>query len=210
MAARLPLLLIVDDLPWIDRASAGVLSFVAEKARRAAGRDSWPPAGPVRSSYFERAGLPEYELMPLDDEAAAQLVADRFPGLDPQVRNRVLQAAQGNPLALLELPQALTGAQRSGTDPLPSVLPLGQRLQDLFTSRVARTPSGDPGAPPRRRPWKVPETLVCWTRRAVTCYQLDDLAPAERDHLVRTDENSAPGHVPASADPLRGGRGVDR
>jgi hypothetical protein len=141
LAARLPLLLIVDDLPWIDRASAGVLSFVA---RRLAGSRAGL-LGARRTgaqTYFERAGLPEYELMPLDDQAAAQLVADRFPGVDPQVRNRVLQAAQGNPLALLELPQALTGAQRSGTEPLPSVLPLGQRLQDLFTPRVVRLPPG--------------------------------------------------------------------
>lgn len=141
VADRAPLLLIVDDLPWIDRASAGVLSFVA---RRLAGSRAGL-LGARRTgaqTYFERAGLPEYELKPLDEQAATQLVAGRFPGVDPRVRNRVLQAAQGNPLALLELPQALTDAQRSGRHPLPAVLPLGQRLQQLFASRVARLPRG--------------------------------------------------------------------
>jgi hypothetical protein len=76
----------------------------------------------------------------LDDEAAAQLVAARFPDLDPGVKSRVLGAAQGNPLAQLELPQALSDSQRSAMEPFPSVLPLGQRLQELFTSRVARLP----------------------------------------------------------------------
>ncbi len=188
VAAREPLLLIVDDLPWIDRASAGVLSFVA---RRLVGSRAGL-LGARRTgaqTYFERAGLPEYELKPLDDQAAAQLVAGRFPGIDPQVRNRVLQAAQGNPLALLELPQALTEAQRSGSEPLPSVLPLGQRLQELFTTRVARLP-------PRTRALLLAAALegtgdlrvlhAAGGRR----YQLDDLAPAERDHLVRAGENT--------------------
>ena len=140
-------------------------------------------------TYFERAGLPEYELKPLDEQAAAQLVAGRFPGIDPQVRNRVLQAAQGNPLALLELPQALTEAQRSGREPLPSVLPLGQRLQELFTSRVARLP-------PRTRALLLAAALEGTGDVRVLGaagghgYQLDDLAPAERDHLVRTEENT--------------------
>ncbi len=188
VAARGPLLLIVDDLPWIDRASAGVLSFVA---RRLVGSRAGL-LGARRTgaqTYFERAGLPEYELKPLDDHAAARLVAGRFPGIDPQVRNRVLQAAQGNPLALLELPQALTEAQRSGREPLPSVLPLGQRLQELFTSRVARLP-------PRTRALLLAAALEGTGDLRVLGaaggrgYQLDDLAPAERDHLVRTGEST--------------------
>jgi predicted ATPase len=139
VAGRVPLLLIVDDLPWIDRASADVLGFVA---RRLAGSRAGLLAArrTGAQSYFDRAGLPEYELKPLDDEASAQLLAARFPGLDPLVRNRVLAVARGNPLALLELPQALSDAQRSAAEPLPVVLPLGERLQELFTSRVARLP----------------------------------------------------------------------
>ena len=188
VAARTPLLLIADDLPWIDRASAGVLGFVA---RRLVGSRAGL-LGARRTgaqTYFERAGLPDYELKPLDDQAAAQLVAARFPGIDSQVRNRVLQAAQGNPLALLELPQALTGAQLSGREPLPSVLPLGQRLQELFTSRVARLPPGT------RALLLVTALEGTGDLRVLGAvgphgYQLDDLAPAERDHLVQADENS--------------------
>ena len=186
-AARVPLLLIVDDLPWIDRASAGVLSFVA---RRLGGSRAGLLAAcrTGADSYFDRGGLPEYELKPLDDQAAAQLVAARFPDLDPLVKSRVLGAAQGNPLALLELPQELSEAQRSAIDPLPPVLPLGRRLQQLFTSRVA-------GLPPGTRALLLMAALegagdLRVLQAAAGPGQIDDLAPAERDHLVHTDENS--------------------
>lgn len=74
-------------------------------------------------SFFDRAGIPEREVLPLVDEAAAELVGQRFPALAPPVRQRLLEEAQGNPLALLELPLALTGRQRSGVATLPEVLP---------------------------------------------------------------------------------------
>ena len=190
-AARAPLLLIVDDLPWIDRASAGVLSFVA---RRLAGRGAGllVACRTGADSYFDRGGLPEYELMPLDDTAATELVAARFPGLDSLVRSRVLGVAQGNPLALLELPEALSDSQRSAAEPLPSVLPLGQRLQKLFTSRVTRLP------PATRDLLLVAALEGTGDLRLLEAagggaYRLEDLAPAERDHLVRVGPD--PGRV---------------
>jgi hypothetical protein len=204
-AARAPLLLIVDDLPWIDRASAGVLSFVA---RRLAGRGAGllVACRTGADSYFDRAGLPEYELTPLDELAATELVAARFPGLDPLVRSRVLGVAQGNPLALLELTEALSDSQRSATEPLPSVLPLGQRLQRLFISRVTRLPPATripPGGGARGH-----GTCAC-SGGGRRCYRLEDLAPAERDHLVRVGPD--PGRSPS---PIRSsaprGRGLDR
>jgi len=181
-SARVPLLLIVDDLPWVDRTSTGVLSFVA---RRLAGSR----AGLLvayrtgEQTYFDRAGLPAYDLGPLDDDASANLLAAHFPGLDALVRSRVLDAAQGNPLALLELPAALSAAHNLATEPLLPVLPLGQRLQELFTSRVARLP-------PATRTLLLVAALEgtgdlrVLEQAAGNDYQLDDLASAEQDRLV--------------------------
>ena len=101
------MLVIVDDVPWIDRATAGVLGFVAR--RLAGSRVGFLAASRTgEEGFFERSGLPARELAPLDNQAAQSLLADHFPALAPALRQRVLSEAQGNPLALLELPAALT------------------------------------------------------------------------------------------------------
>jgi len=136
-----PLLLIVDDLPWLDRTSAVVLSIVARRLRGS--RVGLLAASRLgEESFFERAGLPELELGRLDDEAAGDLMAAHFPSLAPAVRTRLLAEAEGNPLAVLELPAALTGPQRAAMDTLPPVLPLTRRLQAVFRSRVGALSSG--------------------------------------------------------------------
>ena len=139
-AASSPVLLIVDDLPWLDRASAGVFGF---GARRVAGsRVGFLAASRTgQESFFERAGLAQHELGPLDEKAATGLVSSRFPELAPRVLRRVLAEAQGNPLALLELPAALSRAQRAAAEALPAVLPLSRRLQGLFASRASALPA---------------------------------------------------------------------
>ena len=112
-AAAGPVLVIVDDLPWLDRSSARVLGFVAR--RLAGSRVGFLAALRLGDeSFFERAGLPQYELDPLDEQAANALASSRFPELASRVRHRVVAEAQGNPLALLELPAMLSGAQRRG------------------------------------------------------------------------------------------------
>jgi len=89
---------------------------------------------------MELAGLPAHRLDPLVDDAAIDLVARRFPVLDQRLRRRVLSEAQGNPLALLELPTALAGTRRTLSPGLPSYLPLTRRLQSLFGARVSDLP----------------------------------------------------------------------
>ncbi|MFJ6569063.1 AAA family ATPase [Streptomyces sp. NPDC091292] len=132
-----PLLLAIDDLPWLDQGSALVLRSLDLAETRigllAVTRDDHrAPRG---------SGDPRvHELAPLDDESAGQLLTDRFPALCPSVRRRLLAEALGNPLTLQELPAALDAAQRSGSVPLPHVLPLSRRLQAIFTSRVADLP----------------------------------------------------------------------
>jgi DNA-binding CsgD family transcriptional regulator len=185
-AAARPVLVIVDDLPWVDRASAVVLGFVAR--RLAGSRVGFLAA--YRSgeeSFFERSGLPGYELEPLDETAAAALIADRFPALAPRVCQRLLADAQGNPLALLELPVALSGPQRAGA--LPAVLPLSQRLQSLFASRV----SGLPAATRELLLLAVLDgtgDLGVLGGAASGEGGIGDLAPAERARLVQVDHGT--------------------
>jgi DNA-binding CsgD family transcriptional regulator len=139
-ATAQPILMVIDDLPWFDRASAEVLGFVARRlADTRVGVLGASRTG--EESFFDRTGLPELELQPLDEDAASQLVLAHFPTLGPAIRQRILSEAQGNPLALLELPSAWTTGRRSPLEALPRTLPLSRRLQALFAARIAALPS---------------------------------------------------------------------
>jgi hypothetical protein len=134
-----PVLVIIGDLPWLDRASAGVLSFVA---RRLAGSQVGllGASRTVELDFFDHAGRPELEVPRLDDGAAGQLLDSRVPELASAVRERILVQAQGNPLAQLELPVALGPGMRTSARALRSARPLSRRLQALFGSRITELP----------------------------------------------------------------------
>ncbi|MFK0112664.1 ATP-binding protein [Streptomyces sp. NPDC091217] len=138
-AEECPLLVVVDDLPWLDRASAVVLGMVARRLNGS----RVGLLGAYRTeegTFFGRAGTPEHHIRPLDATAATVLIQDRFPALAPRVRERLLAEAQGNPLALLELPIALRDTRRP-LGAVPEVLPLSRRLQAVFASRVEALPA---------------------------------------------------------------------
>ena len=184
-----PVLVVVDDLPWLDRASAVVLGVIA---RRLAGSQVGflAVSRSGEDGFFDRGGLPVHEVLPLSEAAAAELVGDRFPGLAPPVRQRLLADAQGNPLALLELPVALSGMQRAGTGPLPVWLPLSRRLQAVFESRITALPA--------RTRLLLLLAALDGTGRLQTLqsatpgpHGIDDLAPAERAGLVRVGEDGS-------------------
>src|SRR5579862_2191178 len=134
-----PLLLVVDDLHWLDQASAAVLGFLA---RRLAGTTACllAAARVDEPGFFMRTGLAELELRPLDEAAASRLMSSAFPLLPARTRQWLLAQAHGNPLALLELPRALG---EHGHPPVGSpgmVLPLGRRLREIYASRLAELP----------------------------------------------------------------------
>lgn len=183
VADRRPLLMIVDDLQWIDRASAQVLSFVARRlgGSQAAILAAFRTGG---SGFFDRSGLPAYEVKPLDDTASAGLLAARFSELDTRTRDRVLATAQGNPLALLELPQALSDVQLATAERLPQVLPLGERLQQLYAHRVAALPA-ETRTVLLIAALEGSADLALLTAAAGGGRLLDALEPAERDDLIR-------------------------
>jgi DNA-binding CsgD family transcriptional regulator len=139
-AAARALLVAVDDLQWVDRSSAAVLARIA---RRLPGTQIGFVAA-FRSeadTFFEPSGLASIDVQPLDEGSASVLLGTRFPTLAARVHQRILGEAQGNPLALLELPSALSDRQRAARAPLPTVLPLTRRLHGLFASRVTSLPA---------------------------------------------------------------------
>ncbi|MFI1439126.1 ATP-binding protein [Streptomyces fructofermentans] len=191
VAAGEPLLLAVDDLPWLDQASAAVLGFVARRASSI--RMSFIATSRSGSQGTRDSGvLPEFWLQPLDEASADHLVSTTYPDLVPSARQRLLTVAHGNPLALLELPYALSSAQSPAGGDVPAVLPLSKRLKAVFGSRITSLPEssqrllllaalegdGDLGV------------LQAASRQANDGYDLDDLAPAERDQLVHIDEGA--------------------
>ena len=181
-----PLLMIADGVPWIDRASATALGFVVRRV----GDDPVVLLAAVRTgahSFCDQLDLAVREIGPLGERAAAELLDARWPGLGPSVRRRILAEAAGNPLALLELPTALSGRQRSGHVPLPPLLPLSGRLEAAFAAAVEGLP-----APTRTALLMAaldPEIDMATLRTAAqdtAC--VDALAPAREAGLLHVDE----------------------
>ncbi|MEU0556712.1 AAA family ATPase [Dactylosporangium sp. NPDC006015] len=136
-----PLLLVVDDMPWLDTISAQILAFLA---RRAVGHrfGVLATARTGEPTEFDTSQLRTHELGPLTDDAARALLDNRHPALAPRSRQRLLAEAQGNPLALLELPIALASRGARPTEVLAPVLPLTGRLQQVFAARIDAMPQG--------------------------------------------------------------------
>jgi DNA-binding CsgD family transcriptional regulator len=138
-AEERPLLCVVDDAQWLDRASARALGFVAR--RLLAERIALVFA--ARELGEALAGFPELHVGPLGHRDAHALLASALPArLDEQVLERIIVETRGNPLALLELPRGLTPTQLAGGFGLPAALSLSAQIEESFTRRLARLPGG--------------------------------------------------------------------
>jgi DNA-binding CsgD family transcriptional regulator len=134
-----PLVCLVDDVQWLDRASAQTLAFVAR--RLLAERIGIVFAVREPNDVNELSGLPELVVAGLADGDARSLLASAMPGrLDERVRDQIVAETRGNPLALLELPRGLTPAELAGGFGLPEARPLASRVEETFVQRVRTLP----------------------------------------------------------------------
>ncbi|MGW3124732.1 helix-turn-helix transcriptional regulator [Streptomyces sp. NPDC001123] len=140
-ASAHPLLVLVDDVQWLDRESADVLAFVGRCLHGdavglvLAGRDDRDEPSP-----FD--GIPVVSLTGLSPADARDLLAAHSCGrLDPGVADRIAAETGGNPLALLRLTGTLTAEQLSGTAPLPVALPVPAPLRAHHLRRVRALPA---------------------------------------------------------------------
>lgn len=210
VAGDVPLLLVVDDVHWLDPPTAGVLAFVARRIESdpivllAAVRDGY-------SSALVDAGLPEHRLAGLDDTTAAALLEAAAPDLPLGARNRVLREAGGNPLALLELPAV--AAEPRGEESVPGGMPLTERLERAFAGRVSDLPDAtrlvllvaalnDEDA--------VGEILEAAAHVAGTPLELDAAEPAVEAALIDLDVNSIRFRHPLARSAVRQSAGVQQ
>ncbi|MGY1694657.1 AAA family ATPase [Geodermatophilus sp. SYSU D00814] len=140
LAEDKPLLCVLDDVQWLDRASSQTLEFVARRL------EAEPIAMVVAARRSDDGtpftGLPELPLYGLSDTDAATLLDTTVTGpLDPRVRQRILAECHGNPLALLELPHGLSAADLAfGGDGGGDAGSLTRRLEEGFLRQVQLLP----------------------------------------------------------------------
>jgi DNA-binding CsgD family transcriptional regulator/tetratricopeptide (TPR) repeat protein len=138
VATEGPILCLIDDAQWLDQPSADALGFVARRLE-AEGIVMLFSARDGDQESFPGVGLPERALASLGAVEAEDLLIDRLgPEVAPEVRREIIESAQGLPLALLEIPAALTDAQLSGHEALPRPMPMGHQLEDILLERVRR------------------------------------------------------------------------
>jgi DNA-binding CsgD family transcriptional regulator len=136
-AEEQPLLCLVDDAQWLDRASARVFAFVAR--RLLAERIALVFAS--RKPIDSLEGLAELRVEPLGHRDARALLDSVLTArLDERVLERIVVETRGNPLALLELPRGLTPAQLAGGFGLATALPVSSGIEQSFARRLARLP----------------------------------------------------------------------
>jgi DNA-binding CsgD family transcriptional regulator len=133
-----PLVCLVDDAQWLDHASAQALAFVARRLVA----ESVGVIFAVRTGGESRelTGLSELIVEGLSDRDARALLAIQGP-LDERVRDRILAEARGNPLALLELPRAMTPAELAVGFGRLDAPGLAGRLEESFQRRLDPLPA---------------------------------------------------------------------
>ena len=182
-ASEAPVLLVVDDLQWVDPASREALLFAVRRlgedgvAALFATRDEAPVVGELR-------GLGRIDLGALGPAEAIDLLVATT-DVPRTVAATLAERTAGNPLALIEVPPLLTAAQRAGAEPLGEILPVDDELERVFGRRIEEL---DESA---QRALTVAAVLdggeLSVLHRALAEIGIDSaaLGPAERARLVR-------------------------
>ncbi len=134
-AAGKPILLVADDVQWLDQPSLDVLAFISRRL-------SSDPivllmAMRTCANGEPQGDIPRLRLARLDAVAAERLLDSSTPDLPSDLRRRFLDDAAGNPLALVELPRSERRPEASESH----WLPLTDRLERAFFSRVSELPA---------------------------------------------------------------------
>jgi len=186
VAEKRPLLCVIDDAQWLDRASVQALGFVARRVL------AEPVAVVVatREPIEEFTRLPELIVEGLRDDDARELLGSvvRFP-LDERVRDRIVAETRGNPLALLELPRGLPITELGPWFSfLVDVPGLPGRIEDSFRRRVEALPAVTQRLLLVAAAEPAGEPLLVWRAAGLLGIGMEAAAAAEDDGLLRIGE----------------------
>lgn len=132
-----PLVCVVDDMQWLDAASADVLAFAARRLATV------PVALLLAGRGGRFNGLPELVLGRLGYVKARQLFESALPApIDPAVVDRVVAEAAGNPLVLIESARAGSLVELAGGYGVPEVEAGDGALVGLAAEQVAADSGG--------------------------------------------------------------------
>ena len=138
-AAARPLLCVVDDVQWLDQASARALGVAARRLQ--ADPVAVLLAGREPGELAAATGLAEVRLAGLADADARALLASVLPQwADQKLIDRIVAETAGNPLALLELPRGMTPAELAGGPGFGGTAGLPGRIEDSFRRRLELLP----------------------------------------------------------------------
>ncbi|MGI5321271.1 ATP-binding protein [Actinomadura nitritigenes] len=136
-AGERALLCVVDDAQWLDEASARAVAFAARRLDA----EGVAVVLVMRTVGEAFAGLRRLDVAGLGDPDAHELLRLSAPGgLDRRVRDQLIAEARGNPLALRELPRALSPAQIAGGFALTGSMPLESRIEQSLLAQLDRLP----------------------------------------------------------------------
>lgn len=145
LAADGPLLIAVDDVEWLDKPTAGVLTFALRRLRseRVGVVATCRPASRWLDTLERAVGrerIRHLDVGPVSLSALYQLIHGRLGvALARPMLVRIHEASGGNPLFALELTRAL---DRAGASPPPGhPLPVSGHLIELLRDRMSGLPS---------------------------------------------------------------------
>ena len=139
IAEERPVIAVIDDAQWLDRATAQTLAFVARRLDA----EAVGLVFAVRARHAQLQGIPELVVSGLASADAHQLLASTLlTALDEQVRDRFIAETMGNPLAILELCHTLTDLQNASER--RDWRALWARLEESFERRIdTLSPAGE-------------------------------------------------------------------
>jgi DNA-binding CsgD family transcriptional regulator len=183
VAEERPLLCLVDDAQWLDRASEQILGFVARRLLAEPVAIMLALREPSTRREFER--LPDVCLGGLDDDDARALLARAMPGrIDDQVRDRIVAETRGNPLALLELPRGMSTAELAGGFELPATEDLPSHIERHYLRRVAELPEATQRLMLLAAADPVGDAALVWRAAQTLAIGAGAVAPAEDAGLL--------------------------